>query len=67
MEEKKGCSDVSETVLEVGGMVPDILGTSDFSEMRCKLLVHLAWWQQNQTRRKPKKQETRKQDQTREN
>ena len=48
-------------------MVPDILGASDFSEMRCKLLVHLAWWQQNQTRRKPKKQETRKQDQTWEN
>ena len=45
-------------------MVPDILGACDFCEMRCKLLVHLAWWQQNQTRRKPKKQETRKQDQT---
>ena len=43
MEEKKAGSDVSETVLEVGGMVPDIFETSDFSEMRCKLLVHMAW------------------------
>ena len=66
MEEKRACFDTSDTVLEVGGMVLDILGTSDFSEMGCKLLVNLAWWQQNQTRRKPKKQETRKQDQTRE-
>ena len=43
MEEKRACSDTSDTVLEVGGMVPDILGTSDFAEMRCKVLVHVAW------------------------